>query len=136
MQLQAEAVIGNVASRRDWNVIVHLGLPVLVQRVRLISALFSGRGYDGDFLRLDALLFPMSLIDDVRLDPEPRRIECRKEEQDQHRADRRAADQRVSHRSPEDRVCEGNEGQHGGKRGQDDRTGPLYRRLDDGVMVV
>ncbi len=44
------------------------------------------------------------------LDPEPRGIERRKEQQDQHRADRRAADQRIGHRSPEDGVREGDEG--------------------------
>ena len=30
----------------------------------------------------------------------------------------------------------GNEGQHGGKRGQDHGPRPLHRRLDDGVIVV
>ncbi|CCV13926.1 hypothetical protein MESS4_610033 [Mesorhizobium sp. STM 4661] len=54
-----------------------------------------------------------------RLDPEPRGMERGKEEQDQHRADRRAADQRIGRRSPEDGVREGDEGQHGGKRGLD-----------------
>ena len=71
-----------------------------------------------------------------RLDPEPRGIERRKEEQDQHRADRRAADQRIGHRSPEDGVREGDEGQHGGKCGQDHGPRALHRGLDDGVIVV
>jgi hypothetical protein len=42
-----------------------------------------------------------------RLDPEPHGVERGKEEQDRHRADRRAADQRMGHRSPEDGVREG-----------------------------
>lgn len=69
-------------------------------------------------------------------DPEPGGIKRRKKQQDQHRARRRAANQRIGHRSPEDGVCEGYEGKHGGKRGQDHRSRALYRGLDDGVIVV
>ena len=65
-----------------------------------------------------------------RLDPEPCGIEGRKEQQDQHRADRRAADQRKSHRSPEDGVREGDEGQHGGKCGQDHGPRALHRGFE------
>jgi hypothetical protein len=70
-------------------------LPRLSDTLR--SALFSCSGNDGKSLRLRALQCLIFLIDDLRLDPEPRRIERRKEEQDQHRADRRATDQRVGH---------------------------------------
>src|SRR3546814_7078726 len=49
---------------------------------------------------------------------------------------RRTADQRVGHRSPEYGVCEGNEGQHGGKCGQDNGPRALHRGFDDGVIVI
>ena len=71
-----------------------------------------------------------------RLDPEPRGIERRKEEQDQHRANRRTADQCIGHRSPEDRICEWDEGQDGGKCGQDHGPRALHRGFDDGVIIV
>src|SRR6266849_6449234 len=46
-----------------------------------------------------------------RLDPKPRSLKCGKEEQNQDLSDRRAADQRIGHRSPEHGMREGDEGQ-------------------------
>lgn len=77
----------------------------------------------------------MDLILD-RLDAEPRGVEGGKEEQDQHRADRRAADQRVRHRSPKHRVRQWNERKNGSQCGQDNRARPLDVCLDDFVIIV
>lgn len=71
-----------------------------------------------------------------RFDSKPRGIERRQEQQDQHGTNRRAADQRIGHRSPEHGMRKRNEGQHGSECGQDHRPGTLHRGFDDSVIVM
>jgi hypothetical protein len=62
-------------------------------------------GHCGSQLRLLRRTF-VNLIGS-RFDPEPHGLKRRQEQQNQHRADGRAADQRVGHRSPENGMREG-----------------------------
>src|SRR6516165_10696367 len=71
-----------------------------------------------------------------RPDPEPDGVERRQENQDQNRADGRAADQRIGHRAPEYGTGQGNEGQHGCKRRQNHGPCALDGGLDDGLIGI
>src|SRR2546421_7357005 len=60
----------------------------------------------------------------------PDGVECGKECKRQHRSNGSAADQHIGHRSPENGMCERNECEHRGQRGQDDGARPLDGGLD------
>ena len=116
LQLQTMAVIENVVSCLEGDVVHHEEL-VRVQSTLLRCALFSCRSKRE--VPADQYFECFIFLIYSGLDPEPRGIERGKEQQDQHRAYGRAADQRIGHRSPEDGVRQGDEGQHGGNRGED-----------------
>src|SRR5437867_11209695 len=67
---------------------------------------------------------------------EPDGVERGKEGERQHRADGRASDQHISHRSPKHGMCEWNKCQHCGQRGQDDWSRPLDGGLDNRMIWV
>ena len=69
-------------------------------------------------------------------DPEPGCVKGRQEQKDHHGTDRRSSDQGVGHGTPEDGVRQRDEGEHGGQRGQDDRSGSLDGCLDDSAVVI
>src|SRR5436190_1396043 len=64
---------------------------------------------------------------------EPDGVQRRQEYQSEDCSGECSTDQAIRQRAPEDGVRERNEGQHGGERCQDHRTGALDRGFDDGI---
>ena len=69
------------------------------------------------------------------LHTEPQGVEGRQEQQGEQRANTDAANQHVCQCPPKHRVGERDEGQHRGRRRQNDRPGAPDGRFDDGIVV-
>ena len=67
------------------------------------------------------------------LDPEPRHVERRKEDEGQQRRDRQAAHDRVGHRTPEDGRRDRDHAEDRGSSGEQDRAEAVRGGLDDRI---